>query len=617
MSGITAYSCCCETGVTYYAEKCEAYTDDYCCDLVCCSGPERIEFCESYLTFIGIPLPLDPTKCYFVAYLNCVYEVKGTLEFPCPPGSGLFPLNVGTLLEIRDKGEGPCCVPKEQEQVPPGGIADLEVEGNPVITEPTNPCEDVIAECYLFCDQFGTNAAGCDGPAVTSTLTACYIKWGLDWNGGLDDRDCVCCDRDFPLETYAPVTKAANQRVGICIPDMSQVVQTLIPGTQSGVYFQSQVVFGECPDCPAALGYCCIEGDICELDPTLCDNYENPLLSYDLFTYYSLVTGGVSGCVDDVRDALVIRFPFCMAQAASLDPFSSDPVEQEAVRQFYLALVNVTNWNDPIPCTVNTGWGVLPATCVDVCDYRAIVFSGNPGHVAQRINDRLAPFITAQGQGFGAECFWFANRQSCNDCGGGPNQRPPFSAGDRLEVDRAVIDVASQQVFVWLVGRSVRYRACVCQDFTPRQVIKNVVNVAISAECLSPAEYSCNARYSMLPVSQEGTVGLYCRGDGLPEEEYPECEEIPWSPEAVWPLEDIEVFDPISGTWVVLVYGYESICNLCSPSTNCRVYPLKFPTFSCEECNSIPPNECPELCQEVYYDPKTFCETSATPIQLL
>jgi hypothetical protein len=67
----------------------------------------------------------------------------------------------------------------------------------------------------------------------------------------------------------------------------------------------------------------------------------------------------------------------------------------------------------------------------------------------------------------------------------------------------------------------------------------------------------------------------------------------------------------------VLVYGYESICNLCSPSTNCRVYPLKFPTFSCEECNSIPPNECPELCQEVYYDPKTFCETSATPIQLL
>lgn len=616
MSAITAYSCCCETGVTYYADFCEAYTADYCCDLVCCNGPERIEFCEGYLEFLGITLPLDPTKCYFVAYLNCVYEIKGTLAFPCPPGSGLYPLNVGTLLEIRDKGEVPCCIPKEQEQDPPGGIEDIVVEEPPPIEIPPNICEDVIAECYQFCDQFGTNRAGCDGPTVTSTLTACYIKWGLQFVPGVTGRDCVCCDRDFPLQTYAPVTKAANQRVGICIPDMSQVQQTLIPGVQTGVYFQSEVVMAECPDCPAVLGYCCLPGDICEDDPFICDNYENPLLSYDLFTYYSLVTGGVSGCVDDVRDALVIRFPFCMAQNDGLDPFSSDPLEQEAVRQFYLALVNVTNWNDPIPCTVNTTWGVLPATCVDVCDYRAIVFSGNPGNVAQRINNRLGPFITATGQGFGAECFWFGTRQSCNDCGGGPNQRPPFSAGDRLEVDRAVIDVASQQVFVWLVGRSVRYRACVCQDFTPRQVIKNVVNVAISAECLSPAEYSCNARYSMLPVSQEGTVGLYCRGDGLPEEEYPECEEIPWSPGAVWPYEDIEVFDPISGTWIVLVYGYQSICSLCFPSTNCRVYPLKFPVLTCEDCSG-PVEACPELCVEAYYDPKTFCETGATPIQLL
>ena len=35
-----------------------AFSGLLCCDVACCDGPAQIEFCESYLEFIGIPVPL-------------------------------------------------------------------------------------------------------------------------------------------------------------------------------------------------------------------------------------------------------------------------------------------------------------------------------------------------------------------------------------------------------------------------------------------------------------------------------------------------------------------------------------------------------------------------------
>jgi len=618
VSATTAYSCCCVTGVTYYADRCNAFSGLLCCDVACCDGPAQIEFCESYLEFIGIPVPLDPTKCYIISYLGCAYELKGLTPtpFPCPPGSGLNPINVGTLLSVRDQGEQPCCSAEPQTHVPVGGIGNLEVEGQPVVTPPQDICADTVADCYDKCDQFGTNES-CP-LTMRSNMTACYKKWGVAFSPNPDGRDCVCCDRDFPRESYATTGIDAEQRVGICIPDLTQIIQSMIPDQQAGIYLQVESTPAVCPDCPAALDYCCIEGDICEQDPDLCINIEDPTGSHSLFTFYSVVSGMETGCADHVAEVMKICFPFCFAENEGLDPSSQDPEMQEQVRNFYMGLVSIKQITDQDPCIINTEWppGPLAVPCMEICDYTLNILSGNAFGIAQRINARLNPVITATALGDGGECFWFGYRQSCVDCGFDLSPRPPFSPGDTLNVDHAEILPASQQVCVYLTGTSIRYRACACQIFEPVLSVRNVVNTAISGNCLSPAEYGCGKRYEMIPVSQDATSFSGCIGDNLPPQAYVECDEIAWSAGSVWPYNDIEIFDPVSQTFVVLVYGYSSICGLCQPSTDCRTYPLQFEINDCEYCQITPVGECAELCDEAYYDPKIFCKTNANTITL-
>lgn len=623
VSATTAYSCCCDVTPLWYAERCDAFTENYCCD-TCCTGPARIEFCAAYLVSIGVTLPPVPGFCVWIAYAGCLYELIGIdPAYSCPPGSGLYPINVGTLYAITPLVGGDCCVPKPGGHVPVGGIPEELPESQ--IEQATEPCEDVIAECYPFCDQFGTNGGGGDcAPVASSTPTACYQKWGVPFVG-LGGSPCgpgfpggcdtVLCDRDYPIRTYAPVTRTVLQRVGVCIPDMTQQVFgfPLVPGVSQGRYQQIVTVDAECGDCQPMIDFCCPPfgpaqvPDPCATYPNHCDGIPDPKKSYTLDTSYSLVTAPEAGCTDHVQDVLVVRFPFCLAVADGLDPF--DPAQADAVRAFYLALTATVNYNDDPPCTVNTGWGIIDSTCVTVCNYLVNVFSGNAGHIADRINTRLAPFITASGIGGGGQCFWFGNRQSCQECGGGPNVRPPSTPADRIEVDRAVIDTAAQQVYVYFRGRSTRYRACLRQRYEPWDAVAIVDQASISSGCLSPAEYSCGSRYAMLQVSEDATAPQQiCIGDCTPLIEVPSCEAVAGS----WPYNDIEVFDPISGTWIVLVYGYESICGGGPPSTRCRVYPLVYIVEPCD--TEEPRQQC--VCDNVYYNPKNYCQTNGGVVNL-
>ena len=556
MSAILAASCCCDPSTLWYALKCDLWTSNYCCPDCCDGAVNRIEFCDAYLAQIGIPLPPDPTKCYIIAFNGCTYVLTGTDVGPCPNPLSPYPQNQGYLVAIIDPSGDPpvCCQLSDQEQIPVGGIGDLEVEGEPVIGPPEDPCEDTIAECYLFCDMFGTSDT--QNVVVSSGATASFVDWGVPW--------FAQCDTNRPV-TFQPMTKAMSQEVGICYqldPGLdTQVIQPLVQDGTFGHYVYTKTTPAACDDCTDAL-YCC------QVDPPdPCDPGELPCAGqFDLDDSYTVTTlYDLKRCNTNYEaDAISFTFPACYATQAGLD--LADPADKAAIEALYDALV------DADTVFINTGWGTLTALQVRVCNYKVNVFSGNPGHIADRVNARMGALVKATGI---YPWFWFGNRQSCIDCcpttSPCPNQRPPYTIADLLVKDRIVIDVASQTVTVVMRGVSVQWRAGVCQKLEPWSVSAAVQNAAISLNCVSPAEYSAGVRFVMQRIYEPYSDTSICVDTAF-FEVVPGCLEVEG-----YPVDDVT----IGG--IVIIEGWNTLFSgLCTARTTCRDYPYIYDVTPCE-----------------------------------
>lgn len=556
MSAILAATCCCNPSILWYALKCDLWTSNYCCEDCCEGAVARIEFCEANLAKLGVPLPPDPNKCYVFAYNGCTYILEGTDVGPCPNPSSPYPQNQGYLLAVIDPtGEPPvCCVESDQEQIPVGGIGDLEVEGVPVIEPPEDPCEDTIAECYLFCDMFGTSDT--QNVVVSSQAKACFTDWGVFWQ----DQ----CDTNRPITTQS-MSKALSQEVGLCYqldpgPNVT-VVQQLQQGGSYGHYVQDNYTPAACDDCLAAL-YCC------QVDPPdPCDPTELPCSGVpDLDDTYTVTTlYDLKLCNTNFEaDALELVFPGCYATQAGLD--LSDPADKAAIEALYDALVDVET------VFINTGWGLLTAMKVTICGYAVNVFSGNAGHIAQRVNARMGALVQATGV---YPWFWFGNRQSCIDCcpipSPCPNQRPPSTQADFLLKDRIVIDAGTQTVKMILIGRSAQWRAGVCQKLEPWSSVVPVQNAAISVNCVSPAEYSAGVRFNMLRVYEPPSTTSICVDTNF-YIDVPACLEVDG-----YPVDDVTVGG------IVIIEGWNTLFpGLCTAQTACRDYPYIYDVTPCE-----------------------------------
>jgi hypothetical protein len=456
-----------------------------------------------------------------------------------------------------------------------------------VILPPASPCEDTIAECYQYKDQFGTVYP----VRISSNATACFNEWGVPYN--------LRCDTNRP-ETYASMAKLLEQDVGLCYqrnPSAGVTILSPLSAIASTAWYEYSVLeYAECPDCFDAL-QCCDDDpypDPCVSIPGLCSSEVDASESYTVETQYSLTD--VFGDYY-IADALEIVFSACYAQAEGLD--ITDPADFAAIEALYLGKVSVSNIND---CTINTGWGILPATCLTVCDYTINVFSGDAQDISDRITDRLNPLVTATWLN---QWFWFGNRQGCFDCGDGPNVRPPASTGDYLFVDRIQINVPALTVSVILTGRSQRWRACACQKLAPYSPAPYgiVTNAAIGVNTLSPAEYSAGLRYMMARVAEPDTGTQSICVDTNFNVDVPTCIEV-----LGYPLND--VFDPITG--LLLVPGWNQLCGLCTPKTTCNNYPFVYDVCACEdeECQLIP------CVQGMFRSTSVFCQTSGDIIAI-
>lgn len=591
MSAITAASCCCEPpGIIWWADICPEWFDSYCCEPCCESGVTRIEFCEWYLKALGIPLPPDPDTCYVIGYQGCAFVLTDFYTAPCPPPSPTYPTNVGVLIATFPKGKPECCRPDpSQANIEPGGIADLSTGEGPVILPPAGPCEDTVAECYTEYDQFGTIYP----VKISSNATGCFNEWGVPYN--------LRCDTNRP-ETYASMSVLMEQNVGLCYDRGTHsgvvILSPLAPNASLGWYEYTKLEYAVCPDCFDAL-QCCQNPplpDPCASIPGLCSSEVDASESYSIETKYA-----VNQVLGDyyIADALEIVFSACYAQQAGLD--ITDPADFAAIEALYFGKVTVTNIND---CTINTGWGIKPATCIQVCDYLINVYSGAAYHISDRITQRLNPLVTANSLN---QWFWFGNRQGCFDCGDGPNVQPPASEGDYLFVDRIVINVPAFTVSVILTGRSQRWRACACQKLSPYSPAPYgiVQNAAVSTNTLSPAEYSAGTRYTMARVYEPaGGTQSICIDPTL-NVDVPTCIEVPG-----YPLNN--VYDPISG--LLLVEGWNELCGglFCLPQTTCNNYPFIYDVCPCNDpqCQLIP------CVQGMFQSTFVFCQTAGDVIQI-
>ena len=604
-------TCCCQDGLLWYALKCETYFEDYCCAPDCTNAPDRIEFCPRYLLSMGIPSPPDlATKCYYISYDCCMYILTNFETTPCPNPLSTWPVNVGKLVKIKNRvaGENPCCYADLQQQGDPGGIADIQISnyGPAIANNVQAPCEETVAECYDFKDQAGTVKG--KGVTIASIGLTCIEQYGVPWD--------VRCDHGPPVFINT-LSVQMSQEMSFCT-----VRDSVTPGSCPNQVTQSYVQYMDCPDCDPE-GDCCgnTTGN-CAQDPTFCDTELDRYETYDVRTCYSINS---TGCPSHDEDIMTIVFPACFAPA--IDPASEGA--QAALNALFLGSSGVVHIDQEN--TVPTGWGTLGAPKLSVCGLDVVIFSGNAGHIAQRINDRIGGLVTASGIAPWSAYFWFGNRQSCVSCDGeSPNTRPGFSEGDVLIVDRVEFTNGNQDITVTLVGSSPRYYACAAQtlivDHPWRKSSENTCNAAISAitatpnnyvlQCLSFPEYSFGERYSMKRIQEyaNGTISI-CVGVGQTQN-VTNC-----AARNGWPLEDITV--NIGGSTVVLVYGWDSLCpGMPDPKSACRAYPFDYDPAPC--CPGAPvdctqwniENPLPQPCVRSFQDPNIYCESDGYVIIL-
>jgi hypothetical protein len=537
MRSILAAICCCfgkEPSLMYTATKCPNYSRNPCiyeCGN-CCDGvdpPEEIYLCDWYLAKIGVLFPLDPDLCYVIEYRGCAYVLKFKTE-PCPsvPPAGVF--NEGTLLEIKAAKE---CCPEDP---------------------PTGPCvPDLIVEGFPYADPWGIQA----DVTISGTIDMCVKR-----NGTWDISPNVCHRPGEFLDTlYATVSVDTTQLVGKCWEGENPDVATgnctpsgaeylnkvselrlesfnpcnCLGSPGDAIYLTTYLKCYEDGDC--AQWYCngyCPVGDpsqdaayaACVANRFDCTTETDPLTSFELFTRYTLIKSnetypcggdGEPACECDYyeADALRITFPLCYAVNSGFDP--TDPADTAAIHSLYMSKVEAFDYCEPSPCVVNVGaqfGGIMPVTCIRICGefgYVVNVFSGGAGDIANKINSKLQPNITAASLN---QWFWFGYRQGLNLCAPpspppDPNARPPYGPGDLIEVDRAVIDTANWKCYVFLKGRSPRFRYCVFQQVSAPVGSVNIGGTAtcMSTNAVSPAEWASGIRPAMSMVRNDCPAG--------------------------------------------------------------------------------------------------------------
>ena len=530
MSAIITSKCCCDEKVPFYlyeATKCVTYSQNPCITACgnCCSGdepPTTIKFCDWYLQKIGFTLPFSALYCYFVEYQGCAYLINQTPLSVCPltPPAGVY--NEGSYLEVKLKGVNPCC--------PAAG--------------PSGECTpDIIVEDFPYSDPWGIQ----NPVTVSSTLGLCVFKPGSgselchrpgeflqdSWNlVNVDTSQQVgkCFER-ANADSYPPTICSAAGITYLKKNDTIQQTEDFDPCDCSGDpgFANYERTFLKCYGAGECGGWYC-PGFCPEGDPTADADYADcvanrfdctadidPLDSYTVSTLYKIIKSYVTypcgeegplppcECAYYSADAIRISFPLCYATAAGYDP--TDPADDAAIEALYMAKVETFDPCDE-ECLVNVGplfGGIQSVSCIKICGasgYKLQIFSGGAGDIAQYINDKLNPDISAASLN---QWFWFGYRQGIGACGGDPNERPPYGPGDLMAVDRAEINTANWRCYVYIKGYSPRFRYCATQSVAAPSGSTSVngVSVCMSTNAVSPAEWAAGTRPSMAAVRND------------------------------------------------------------------------------------------------------------------
>jgi hypothetical protein len=607
VSAIPAYQCCCPTEPPIYPAEYYVFSvcPDPCCPLDCADSVD-VKWCPSYAVAQGlvVPIVLTPGLCIKMTLGCCTYVMTAVIANPggvCPTGGGVW--NQGTYAGTRtiDPEEEGCCDAVIID--PPDNCLTEAAYVDPLVG---NACFAYVFEPYALDDQWGTVPS--KPVTVRSNLTYCYATFGANW----DQR----CDNCPPIDYYQSTVKA-SQEIGYCIP--TDPISSCL-----GQRTYSQTVTLDCQQCYPC-GDCCGNGDPCfpPSDPPItCDD---PKGTWSVRTCYA-----VNPCLDEnddftwfEQDVLTVTYDFC---ATAVDP--DDPGALAALEALFAGGDVVTPWS------ALTVWGA-PDTGIRISlcpgavfsDPSVFVFSGNAKHIADAINSLTVntPFLSAEADEEWGDCFWFGVRQTCDECPEDPpGTRPAFRAeGDELVFDRCEIISATKFKAIFR-GRSKKHYVCASQTLISTYSVSgncvgsstDVINLAISAtgdddegyalHCLSPAEYACGERYEMRQVEQEYCDTTICTA-GNPTLTVPQCDAV-----SGYPLLDVVV------EGVTVLEGWQSLCGgglggLPSISQiKCRSYPFVYEVLGCED-----PFYGGLCTPGVYQQADRFCETFATPIQVL
>jgi len=596
MYGVLPAVCCCgepeppPPGDEYYVFEPCGYFDDYCCGPVspCEDGPAQIIWCNWYAISKGLQPPFDPETCVLIKWNECcIYQLVGIIEDPCPDPPEEAQ-NIGSVfLQYVATEERPCCEPEPVNQEEAGCLYKQMFDDDTPWTP--GPCDDLIAFEYDNYDQWGTVAG--KEVKVSATFQFCYESFGVSNFTRCDDADPIVVNAASPPEH--------EQLIGLCIPTDDDITANC--DNQRTEFFLEYVDCATAnPDRP-----CCGDDDPCAgLTPEEYDEYlPDPAKSYSIRTCYR-----VNDCEDDdgnqlwfEKDVLYIDFPWCHS---GIDP--DDPDVQDLLDAFYLDPATGVVRTDNVS-SITTVWGATPVAILEVCDYVATIVSGNADQIASGINAYIGDFATATSIAPWDIHFWFGRRQTCDLCDAFDPVIPPYSEGDELIVDR--VEPRSAGPRVYLVGRSKKKYICAAKTLiSPANVACNctasscdITTAAVSAtgndddgfqlDCVSPAEYANGRRYNMRRVGQSGCTVDIC------------TDSTTWL--------TVAKCESLSGG---LNYPPDDFCPaFVATQIKCRTYPHIY-EVAC--CNALICSEPVPCIQDMFQDPKTFCETDGSVIEV-
>ena len=600
MYGVLPAVCCCgepgppPPGDEYYVFTPCDYFEDYCCPPAngCEDAPSQIIWCNWYAVQQGLQQPFDPEICVLIKWNDCcIYQLSGIIDDPCP--SPPQPAqNIGSVFtQYVSSEERPCCSPVPAEPEDESGCLYKQLFDDDTPWTP-GPCDDLIAFEYDNYDQFGTVTG--KEVKVSAQFKFCYESFGVPHFTRCDDAD--------PIVVKSAEPPKHVQLIGLCIPTDDD--------TTTNCDNQRTEVFLEYVDCATANPDrpCCGDDDPCAgLTPEEYDEYlPDPAKSYSIRTCYR-----VNNCEDDEgnqlwfeEDVMFLDFPWCHS---GINPDAENV--QDLLDAFYIdeptGVVKTDNAS-----SITTLWGATSVATLEVCDYIQTIVSGNADQLSSAINNRIGDMVTATSIAPWDTKFWFGRRQTCDPCEAFDEDLiiPPWSEADELVVDRVIPRTAGPRVY--LKGRSRKKYICTAKTLiSPANVACNctasscdITTAAVSAtgndddgfqlDCVSPAEYANGRRYSMRRVGQTGCTTDIC------------IDSTTWL--------TVEKCADLSGG---LNYPPIDFCPaFVTTQIKCRQYPHIYEVACCNALICAEPVPC---IQDMFQNPKEFCETDGSVIEVL